>query len=57
MFTSFDENSFWQAIHNKDYRRLKNNVISAILNDPTFARCEIKEILNILLEKTYTLCF
>ena len=51
MFTSFDENKFWQAINDKDMSRLKINTVSAIRNDPTFSRSETKQVLDILDEK------
>ena len=51
MFTSFDEKAFWQAIENKDYLRLKINTVSAIRNDPTFARGETMQVLKILEEQ------
>lgn len=51
MFTSFDENKFWQAINEKDMSRLKINTVSAIRNDPTFSRSETKQVLEILDEK------
>ena len=48
MFTSFDENTFRQAIRDKDYLCLKVNTVSAILDDPTFERGEAEEVLKIL---------
>lgn len=51
MFTSFDENDFWKAIHEKDYTSLKINTVSSMLNDPTFARGETEEVLKILDDK------
>ena len=51
MFTSFDEKVFRQAIKDKDYLRLKVNTASSILNDPTFEREEITEVLKILREE------
>ena len=51
MFRSFDENKFYSAIKNKDYDRLKVNTVSAIRNDPTFAREETEQVLNILKDK------
>lgn len=51
MFTSFDEQTFWQAIAQKDYLCLKVNTVSAILNDPTFDRGEVQQVLQILHQK------
>lgn len=48
MFTSFDENTFNEAIKNKDYLTLKVNTVSAILNDPTFSRGEARQVIAIL---------
>ncbi len=48
MFTSFNEQEFWQAIRNKEYGTLKTNTVSAILNDPTFDRGEAGQVLDIL---------
>lgn len=51
MFTSFNEERFWKAINEKDLSRLKINTISAIRNDPTFARDETEKVLYVLDEK------
>lgn len=51
MFTSFNEEKFWKAINEKDLSRLKINTVSAIRNDPTFARNETEKVLSILDEK------
>lgn len=48
MFVSFDETDFRNAIRDKDYRSLKVNTVSCILNDPTFERGETEEVLKIL---------
>jgi len=48
MFTSFDEEKFWQAIKDKDKNTLKIDTVSAIRNDPTFSRDEVNEILKTL---------
>lgn len=48
MFTAFDEGTFWKAIKEKNYLRLKVNTVSSMLNDPTFARGETEEVLKIL---------
>jgi len=51
MFTSFDENAFNHALKDRDYLRLKINLISAIRNDPTFVRSETPKVLQILEEQ------
>lgn len=51
MFTSFDEENFWQAIKDKNYLRLKVNTVSTMLNDPTFERGETDKVLEILSKK------
>lgn len=48
MFTSFDENKFRQAIKEKDFIRLKTNTVSAILQDPAFAKGETMQVIEIL---------
>ena len=48
MFTSFDENKFRQAIKEKDFIRLKTNTVSAILQDPSFAKGEAMQVIEIL---------
>ena len=48
MFTAFNEGTFWKAIKEKDYLRLKVYTMNSILNDPTFARGETEEVLQIL---------
>jgi len=51
MFTSIDENVFWQAIKEKDYLALKVNTVSTMLNDPTFERGETMKAIRILEEE------
>lgn len=51
MFTSFNEQEFWQAVRSKDYDALKTNAVSSMLDDPTFARGETDEVLKILKER------
>ena len=48
MFTAFNEEVFWKAIEEKNYLRLKVNTVSSMRNDPTFARGETEEVLQIL---------
>lgn len=47
-FSSFDEKIFYQSIKNKDYLRLKVNVVSAISYDPRFEKGEAEKVLMIL---------
>lgn len=51
MFTSIDENTFRQAIKNKDYLALKVSTVSTMLDDPTFERGETKQVIQILKEQ------
>lgn len=51
MFTSIDENVFWQAIREKDYLALKVSTVSSMLDDPTFERGETMKIVQILKEQ------
>lgn len=56
-FTSFDEHTFYKAIEEKDYSRLKTCIISSIRNNPGFLPmkgekvAESKVAMNILKEK------
>lgn len=51
MFTSIDENTFRQAIRDKDYLALKVSTVSTILDDPTFERGETMKVVQILKEQ------
>lgn len=46
MFASFDTAAFLEAIDDKNYLYLKVCTVNAILNDPTFDRSELKEVLD-----------
>ena len=56
-FTSFDEQTFYKAIEEKDYSRLKTCIISSIRNNPGFRKArgenfsEARLAINILKEK------
>lgn len=52
MFRSFDENTFNQAIKDKNYLTLKTIASCTMLADPTFERGEAEQVLSILKEKT-----
>lgn len=51
MFTSINENAFWQAIKDKDYLALKVSTVSTMLDDPTFERGETMKVVRILEEQ------
>ena len=51
MFTSIDENTFRQAIRDKDYLALKVSTVSTMLDDPTFERGETVKAIQILKEQ------
>ena len=56
-FTSFDEQTFYRAIEEKDYSRLKTCIISSIRNNPGFRKArgeeysEARLAMNILKDK------
>lgn len=47
-FKSIDENTFRQAIRDKDYLALKVSTVSTMLDDPTFERGETMKAIQIL---------
>lgn len=55
-FTSFDKDTFYKNMKEKNYSRLKTNVISSIRNNPAFRKapgeeyCEARIAMNLLQE-------
>lgn len=47
-FTSFNSDNFYEAIKNKDYRRLKTNAYSALMNEVYYDTGEFNKVINIL---------